>query len=162
MRQALGGLAASAALYVLGNVLWVHLTRRAWSSLPPTDVEEMAARDEARTWTVRSLLHVPTARTLVWLLSAALVAALLWIAEFSLPQLVLFFVLLGAAWSWNTVGALRSDAQRRQEERGPEPPWSARAPKWLPVGYYTFGFMISAGTLGTACFAGAIVANTLT
>jgi hypothetical protein len=101
VREALWGLAASGALYVVGSLLWVQLVRLSWAEQPAELHPELGAlRDQARDWKARSLLRPPERRSLGWLAGAVLVFAALWATKFGLLFQVLYVAALSGWWTY--------------------------------------------------------------
>jgi hypothetical protein len=160
VREALWGLAASGALYVVGSVLWVQVVRLWWAAQPDELHPELRRdRDQARDWKLRSVFRPPERRSLMWLGGAAVIFALLWAAEFGVLFQVLYVAALSVSWTFLWIDVQRSENRELRERLGVEPaPASALMHRLYVVGTYVFGFMISAGTLGAACFLGAVIA----
>ena len=161
MGEALWGLAASGALYGVGSLLWVQLGRLWWAEWPDALHPELhRLRDQARDWKLRALFRRPERRSLIWLGGAALIFALLWATGFGLLFQVLYVAGLSAWWTFLLMDAQRSESRRIRARLGVDQGTvSGRRRRLYDVGFYVFGFMIAAGTLGAACFLGAAIAE---
>jgi hypothetical protein len=163
VREALWGLVASGGLYIAGSLLWVQLARWAWAESDDLPPELRRGRDHARDWKLRSLFRAPEPRSLVWLGGAVVIFALLWAADFGLLFQVLFVAGLSVWWTFIWIDAERSENREIRERVGVEPLPVNRFRRGLYVGgFYVFGFMIGAGTVGAACFVGGVIAATVT
>jgi membrane protein implicated in regulation of membrane protease activity len=163
MREALWGLAASGVLYTVGSVLLVQLVRRWWAEQPDDLHPELRRdRDQARAWKLRSLFRPPERRSLIWLGGAALIFAVLWATEFGLLFQVLYVAALSLWWTIEWIDAQRSENRELRQRLGVEAAPAGGLRHCVYVGgIYVLGFMISAGTLGAACFLGAAIAEGL-
>jgi len=159
--EALWGLAGSGVLFVVGSLLWVQLGRLWWAEQPDALHPELRLlRDQARDWQPRSLLHRPERRSLIWLGGAVLIFALLWATEFGLFFQLLYVGGLSAWWCVLSIDAQRSENRQMRERLGVDQgSVNGRRRRLYEVGFYVFGFMIAAGTLRTACFLGAAIAE---
>jgi hypothetical protein len=161
VRQALWGLAASGVLYLVGSLLWVQLVRLCWAEQPDELHPELRRlREQARDWKLRALFRPPERRSVIWLAGAALIFALLWATEFSLFFQLLYVTGLSVWWTFGRIDLERSENRAMRERLGVEPaPASGFRRRLYVGGIHVFGFMIAAGTLGAACFLGAVIAE---
>jgi hypothetical protein len=159
--EAVWGLAASCALYVVGCVSWVGLLRRFWAHWPAEVHPELrASREAAETWRLRSLFRIPGRNALLWLGGAVVVFLLLWLADFGLFFHVVYVAVVSTWWTAGWVRRVRRTTRKRYERLGVAPPVvGAVRRRAYRGGVYVFGFMISAGVLGTAAFLGAVIAE---
>ena len=159
MEEPLWGLAVSGLLYLVGSLMWVA-TARSWWARQPEDLhpELEAARQEARSWRPSSLFRRPETRSLAWLAGGVLLFALFWALDFGLLFAVLYVAMVSLWWNSQTIQDLRAESRETRERLGLEP---AAVGRLHLTALYGAGMMITAGTLGAACFLGGLVVAAL-
>jgi hypothetical protein len=153
------GLAASLATYLGGVWLLLRIQSRRIQALPDEWREHPDLRDRydaAVDGGVRSVFTSPGRAGLGWIAGFIVTFAVLSAAEFTVGFELIFIAALALFW---TIGAYQRNAgevERLRREHGlPDP----RPERWH--GRWAAFFVVCAGFLGTACFAGGLLAAPL-
>ncbi|MEA2449011.1 MAG: hypothetical protein QOG63_943 [Thermoleophilaceae bacterium] len=159
--EQLFGLIVSLTVYAAGVWLFLRLQAARIRALPAEwreHPELRAGYDAASQRTLRSVFTNPNRAGLGWLAVFTVTFALLAAADFTLGFELLYIAVLAVVWTGSEYKRNVDGVRRLQESHGltrpPRESWQPlrRLARWLPR------LVVWVGFLGTACFAGSLLA----